>query len=49
MNDQAIGIVDEPNRGDQPNKLDIGRYATALANFLEKAATPITIGIQSYY
>lgn len=46
MNDQAVGIVDEPNRGDQPDKLEIGRHATALANFIQKADTPITIGIQ---
>ena len=49
MNHQAIGIVDEPNLGDQPDKLDIGRHATALANFIQKADTPITNGIQSYY
>ncbi len=46
MNDRAIGIVDEPNPGDQPDKLDIGRHATALAHFIQKADTPITIGIQ---
>jgi len=46
MNDRAIGIVDEPNRGDQPDKLDISRHATALAQFIRKADTPITIGIQ---
>ena len=46
MNDQAIGIVDEPNRGDQPDKLDIGRHATALSKFIQRADTPITIGIQ---
>ena len=46
MNDQAIGIVDEPNRGDQPDKLDIGRHATALSEFIQRADTPITIGIQ---
>ncbi len=46
MNDRAIGIVDEPNRGDQPDKLDIGRHATALTHFIRKSDTPITIGIQ---
>ena len=46
MNHQAIGIVDEPNRGDQPDKLDIGRHATALSKFIQRADTPITIGIQ---
>ena len=46
MNDQAIGIVDQPNRGDQPDKLDIGRHATALSEFIQRADTPITIGIQ---
>ena len=43
---KAIGIVDEPNRGDQPDKLEIGRHATALSQFIQRADTPITIGIQ---
>ena len=42
MNDQAVGIVDEPNRGDQPEKLDIGRHAVALAHFIQKADTSFT-------
>ncbi|MDP6289404.1 MAG: P-loop NTPase fold protein, partial [Arenicellales bacterium] len=46
MKDQAIGIVDEPNRGDQPDKLDISRHAMALTHFIQKSDTPITIGIQ---
>ena len=46
MNHQSIGIVDEPNPGDQPDKLDIGRHATALSEFIQRADTPITIGIQ---
>jgi len=46
MNSRAIGIVDEPNRGDQPDKLEIGRHAAALSEFIQRADTPITIGIQ---
>ena len=46
MNSRAIGIVDEPNRGDQPDKLEIGRHAAALSDFIQRADTPITIGIQ---
>jgi|ETN02SMinimDraft_4_1059925.scaffolds.fasta_scaffold20439_1 predicted KAP-like P-loop ATPase len=46
MKDQAIGIVDEPNKGDQPDKLDISRHAMALTHFIQKSDTPITIGIQ---
>ncbi len=32
MNERAVGIIDEPNRGDQPDKLDIGRHAAAVKN-----------------
>ena len=46
MNHHAIGIVDEPNPGNKPDKLDIGRYATALSEFIQRTDTPITIGIQ---
>ena len=49
MNHHAIGIVDEPNPGNNPDKLDIGRYATALSEFIQRADTPITIGIQGQW
>ncbi len=46
MNEIVLGIVDEPNQGGETDRLDLGRHAKALSEFIAKADTPITIGIQ---
>lgn len=50
MNDHSeeltIGIVDEPNPGDEDDKLGIERHANALTEFIKSTSTPMTIGIQ---
>ncbi len=46
MSERIVGIVDEPNRGNELDTLDIGRHAAALTEFVKHCPTPMTIGIQ---
>jgi hypothetical protein len=46
MNNQIVGIVDEPNPRGNEDTLDIYRHASALTEFIKKTTTPMTIGIQ---
>ena len=41
-----LGIPDRPVTGDNGDTLEIGNYARALASFLQKCDTPMTVGIQ---
>jgi len=45
-NIKMIGIVDQPNADFRTDTLRIQPHASALTNFIEQCATPITIGIQ---
>ena len=46
MEDLTVGIIDEPNPGEEDDKLGIERHAAALTKFIRHTATPLTIGIQ---
>ena len=47
MNNQIVGIVDEPTPGGRSkDTLDIYRHADALTEFVKYTSTPMTIGIQ---
>ena len=46
MEDLTVGIIDEPNPGEEEDKLGIERHAAALTKFIRYTATPLTIGIQ---
>ena len=41
-----IGIVDEPIKAAEVDRLDIGAHSNALMRFIQHANTPITVGIQ---
>lgn len=44
--EKIIGIIDEPNPRGSADELGIDRHAKALIEFIKKAPTPLTIGIQ---
>ena len=46
MENQTVGIIDEPNLGEDDDKLGIERHSTALTEFIKYTSTPMTIGIQ---
>ena len=40
------GIVDQALKQNEKDSLDLGKYTKALLDFIEKTATPMTIGVQ---
>mgnify|MGYP001307182578 CR=1 FL=1 len=43
---KTIGVVDEPNPGENDDTLSIDRHAQALTEYIKYCDTPMTIGIQ---
>ena len=46
MNENIIGIIDEPVAPGSNDNLDIDIHADSLIKFIDNTNTPITIGIQ---
>lgn len=44
--EKIIGIIDEPNPRGSNDQLGIDRHSKALIEFIKKAPTPLTIGVQ---